>query len=711
MFARLLSACLLAAGCRAQPLPGTDVLVPQGDPALRMVEGIKQWLVRDAPAAIPRRGASVERFRYIIGAVDTRVRAGDLELVATLRAPAERRGGPGFTVRAVRWPVLEGVSAEGLLFTPAARPVGSVVVIPDAGVQPEESLYAQRLARAGFEVLAPVLIDRADTWSGIPAFRMTNQPHREYLYRMAFPVGRHIIGYEVEKVLAAVDWFAQTAGGRPIGVSGYGEGGLIAFYAGALDSRIGVTEVSGYFGPRGGLGEEPVYRNVWSLVRDFGDAEIAALYRGRRLVVDDAPGPVVDGPPPEREGRRGAAPGRLRPFPAGAVRGEVERARKLGAPVQMRSGWSAFAAGADAGEAGLAPIPAADPAGRMRRQFQELVDYTARLVRGAQQERDRYWATVDRSTPARWRETAAPFRERVLDDVIGQLPPPSLAAHPRTRLSWKAEKWDGYEVTLDLFPGVFAYGVLLVPKARRPGERLPLVVAQHGLNGRPQDMFHQPPEDKPGGGFHYYQNIGSRLADLGFAVYMPQNPYIGDFRPIVRLANPYGLSLYSFILAQNRRLLDWLATLDFVDPARIGFYGLSYGGKVALRIPALEGRYALSICSGDFNEWIHKLATVEDSVSYLLTQEYDMLEWNLGHIASHAELAWLIAPRPFMVERGHDDTVGTDEWVAHEYARVRRFYDQMGIGDRTGIEYFNGPHQIHGAGTVEFLRHWLRLPQ
>ena len=33
-------------------------------------------------------------------------------------------------------------------------------------------------------------------------------------------------------------------------------------------------------------------------------------------------------------------------------------------------------------------------------------------------------------------------------------------------------------------------------------------------------------------------------------------------------------------------------------------------------------------------------------------------------------MAAVIAPRPFMVERGHDDTVGMDEWVAFEYANA-----------------------------------------
>ena len=73
-------------------------------------------------------------------------------------------------------------------------------------------------------------------------------------------------------------------------------------------------------------------------------------------------------------------------------------------------------------------------------------------------------------------------------------------------------------------------------------------------------------------------------------------------------------------------------------------------------------------------------------------------------------MAYLIFPRPFMVERGHHDGVAIDPWVAYEYAKVRYLYDTLGYGDRTAIEYFNGPHAIHGAGTFDFLHRFLCWP-
>lgn len=97
--------------------------------------------------------------------------------------------------------------------------------------------------------------------------------------------------------------------------------------------------------------------------------------------------------------------------------------------------------------------------------------------------------------------------------------------------------------------------------------------------------------------------------------------------------------------------------------------------------------------------------------SFMLTREYEMYEFDLGNTFNYAELANLMAPRPFMVERGHNDTVSIDEWVAYEYAKVRRFYTSLGIPDRTAIEFFNGPHTINGVGTYTFLHRHLNWPE
>ena len=505
-------------------------------------------------------------------------------------------------------------------------------------------------------------------------------------------------------------------------------------HAASLDTRIESTLVSGYFQPREEVWKEPIYRDVWGLLKEFGDAELAAMIAPRKLIIEASRAPELDGPP-------AAHPSGKEPHPSAQsshLRWSqfAKRCRKHDwrlHPSMWRTTFSLFRAATGQGLPGSWEALTAllrsmgiepgqpledsdpprdarrdfDPARRLHRQFDQLVAHTQAVIRKSDQKRTEFWSRADSSSIDKWKTTTKSMRDYIWDEVIGRLPNPSVPANPRTRLIYDEPKFRGYEVMLDVWPGVFAYGILLVPKDIRAGERRPVVVCQHGLEGRPAEAA-DPKVDS-----HYYHRFAVRLAEEGFVTFSPQNPYIGQdrFRQIQRKGHPLKLSLFSFILGQHQRILEWLGGQPFVDRERIGFYGLSYGGKTAMRVPPLLDGYALSICSADFNEWVWKTTSVDSRYSYMLTNEYDMLEFDFANVVNYSDLANLMAPRPFMVERGHDDGVAPDEWVAYEYAKVRRFYDRMGLHDRTDIEFFNGPHTINGVGTFAFLRRHLRWPQ
>ena len=132
----------------------------------------------------------------------------------------------------------------------------------------------------------------------------------------------------------------------------------------------------------------------------------------------------------------------------------------------------------------------------------------------------------------------------------------------------------------------------------------------------------------------------------------------------------------------------------------MAFYGLSYGGKTAMRVPAVVEDYCLSICSGDFNEWIWKNCSTRAPFSYMRTGEYEMFEFDLGMTFNYAEMSYLICPRPFMVERGHWDGCSWTEWVSYEFGKTRFRYDLLGVGDRTEIEYFNASTVVAGEAKA-----------
>jgi len=301
---------------------------------------------------------------------------------------------------------------------------------------------------------------------------------------------------------------------------------------------------------------------------------------------------------------------------------------------------------------------------------------------------------------AEWLPRRKQLVERVHNELIGRLELPTTPPATRSRVVHETDRYLAQEVLLDVGPDLLAGGILLLPKSLRPGERRPVVVCQHGLEGLASDTFSREPN-----AFKYYRAFAESLVHRGYIVYSPQNPYRGEqsFRVLQRMLNPLGRSLFSVIIEQHRQTLEWLATLPWVDPQRMGFYGLSYGGKTAVRVPPFVERYALSICSGDFTDWVRTIAANDETFSYLFTPEYEVYEWNAAHLASHAELALLMAPRPFMVEEGHRDGGQPSEWVAGEFGKVRRFYDQLQLPERAELEFFDGPHQIQGVGTFRFL--------
>ncbi len=714
----------LALPALAAPLPGTQPLTVEGDLSEQMVAGIGRYLERETTNAVAARPdrwkkldpeAQRKLVRERLGMVDPIV-SGGMEIVSPLSLKPVTNGSSDICLH-VRWPVYDDVHGEGVLYRPKGESKATVIAVPDADQAPDSWELPRQLVAEGCTVLVPILVDRRDQFSGSAVLnRFVNQPHREWIYRQAFEAGRTLTGYEVQKILRALN----ALGEPKAGLVGSGEGGLLALHAAALDPRFTATVVSGYFGPHDQPWTEPIYRNTFNTARDFGTAELAGLIAPRALIVE--PGAAPTPAKLERQGRP-PTPGEIKAFTAGEVRAEIERANALrgSSPItfadsrepSLNALLSALGIDAKVKPAPPAfPLPFTDAerADLQKRTVRELEEHTQKLLRDSELTRYKadLWTKIkDR---AAWPAVQKEARRQFWEETIGKLPTNYLPANPRSRAILDREKWTGYDVMLDVLPDVFAWGVLLLPKDLKPGERRPVVVCQHGLEGLPMDTI---TEDQKERAWAAYKGFAARLVDRGFIVFALHNPYRGQdlFRVNQRKAQPLGLSLFSFINAQHDVLTTWLASLPFVDPERIGFYGLSYGGKSAMRIPAAVERYCLSICSGDFNEWVLKNGSVTYPSSYMFSSEYEIFEWDLAHTFNYAEMALLIAPRPFMVERGHDDGVGTTEWVSYEMGKVLRGYSKLGVPDRAQIEYFDGPHTINGQGTFKFLHQHLRWPE
>ena len=728
---------------QAQPALETKLLTIEGDIASHLVAGVDRFLLRELSASVDRRekywqrdftshaayAKSVEqnrqRLAHIIGLRDQRVAFDGLTLGSTTAESSLVGQTDRIIVRAVSWPVFGDVTGTGLLLEPRGRDsLANVIALPDCNQLPEQIAglaeglppklqFARRLAESGCRVVVPLLINRTE--------KMSKLSNREYLYRSAFEMGRHLIGYEVQQSLAVVDWYSRRSPDTPIGIIGWGEGGLIALYAAAVDTRVDVACVSGYFDSRQNIWQEPIDRNVFGLLEQFGDAELASLIAPRALIVDAARGPEATIP-----GGRGA-PARVVSPALGSVRAEVARAQKLTDGLKPNPGIRLVGAdeplggraigqflgslkpGAAIGQAGDSNIVdrrnGFSAAKRHAEQVHELDRHTQWVLRESPYVRKQFYKP-DTSSVAKFEASNEKYRRQFYEDAIGRFDNEVLPFNARSRKSHESEKWVGHEVVLDVFPDVIAYGILLLPRDLKANEQRPVVVCQHGLEGRPQDIIE---------GDHYaYHDFAAKLAERGFITFSPQNLYIfrDRFRTLQRKANPLKKSMFSVIIPQHQQIVDWLKTLPYVDKKRIAFYGLSYGGKTAMRVPPVVTDYCLSICSADFNEWVGKNASTRNPHSYVNSGEYEIFEWDLGSTFNYAEMAGLIAPRPFMVERGHHDGVASDETVGWEFAKVRALYQgKLKLPGRCEIEWFDGPHTINGKGTYDFLHRHLDWPR
>ena len=219
----------------AEPFPGTQALTATGDFASNMVDGIDRFLLRQIDLAQAQRTAAWhpdfsspeayerslagkrERLRKILGVVDARLPFNALEYVSTTHAPGPLVGksvskGDDWDLRRP----LAGIAGRGRR-RPAAgthsrvRSKADCIVVPDCEMLPEalagmtddlpkESQIARKLAEQRIRVLIPVLssIGRSD-YPVLPGKGPTGQPHREWIYRQAYEMGRHILGYEVQK--------------------------------------------------------------------------------------------------------------------------------------------------------------------------------------------------------------------------------------------------------------------------------------------------------------------------------------------------------------------------------------------------------------------------------------------------------------------------------------------------------------------------------
>mgnify|MGYP000952186686 CR=1 FL=1 len=272
---------------------------------------------------------------------------------------------------------------------------------------------------------------------------------------------------------------------------------------------------------------------------------------------------------------------------------------------------------------------------------------------------------------------------RNLAAFLGDRPnEPRLALQPQHR----AIDSEITEVTLPVFDGLDAVGLLLLPKNKA---KAPAVIAQHGLGGQPMDLI---AENKT------YHSVARQLAAAGFVVFVPYvthpTPQADLINPLARLAAAQGRTRISLELAKLRQIVDYLQSRP--DVSNVSYYGLSYGGYSAIWMTPLEPRIKRVVVSGHFNDWRRKITDETNPTSYLFHPDEDFYHWNALNRFTHVELLAALAPRKVMIEYGKKDPVTPMPWHEAAWSHIK--------GKHVTRDLFDGVHEIHGVATIDFLR-------
>ncbi|MCL6515495.1 alpha/beta hydrolase family protein [Alicyclobacillus sp.] len=270
---------------------------------------------------------------------------------------------------------------------------------------------------------------------------------------------------------------------------------------------------------------------------------------------------------------------------------------------------------------------------------------------------------------------ACPGHGRGLADAIGRMPPAEVTRHLN-----EAES---------IHPGT---------------PRSPASPARHAV--KPSTTTDPIPPD---GGI--YRRFAVELARRGFVVLVPEMLGFGVRRlaedamtaddrraSCYRIATHllmHGRTLAGFRTHETLCALDHLETRADVDARRIGIFGFSGGGLIALLTAALDERIRAIVLSGCATTSPGSILAAPHCVdNYIpgLLRWGDLPDW-MG----------LLAPRPLFLEIGDRDPVFPPAAALEAAARVHRRYEAMGMADAMEIDRFPGGHEICGRRSFDWL--------
>jgi dienelactone hydrolase len=262
---------------------------------------------------------------------------------------------------------------------------------------------------------------------------------------------------------------------------------------------------------------------------------------------------------------------------------------------------------------------------------------------------------------------------------------------------------------------------LLVPKNLAPGEKRAAIICLYGTtSGAGKDTTVGLSGAAPGSMPERNRAFALDMVEAGFVALAPD--LLRDGERLPPGGQPYDTTSFyqkfpdwSCVGKDCRdiqRAVDYLQSLPFVDPGRIGITGHSYGGHTAIFAAGFEPRIKVVFSSGPVSDFVqhggHWAVPKGARSSQSLPNLRPYLLEHRAPPVTFAHITALIAPRPLWVNQAVGEWRPQEEFNA---AAVSGLYRTLGAGDRIRYVWSAGDHDFPPparAAAVEWFRRWLR---
>ena len=303
--------------------------------------------------------------------------------------------------------------------------------------------------------------------------------------------------------------------------------------------------------------------------------------------------------------------------------------------------------------------------------------------------------------------------------ILGPFPKEKVPLDPETISEQDCGNYVRRKISIQVQPDDRMPAYLLIPKQRNG--RVAAIICFYGTtSGAGKDTTVGLSGRVPGTPPHRNNAFAVDMVEAGFVALAAD--YLRDGERIKPGRRPYDTtdfykefpdwSIHGKDIWDTSRAIDYLETLDFVDPEKIGMTGHSYGGHSTLFTTAMEPRIKVAVANGPVSDFLHfgmhwgVPKGGGNSQSMPALRPY-VMDHTLPLPITFYEFTSLIAPRPLLVGQAAGERRPNEE---ENYAAVKDVYDRLGVPERVRYHWYAGDHDYPREArraAVEWFKKWL----